>query len=189
MEELRDEFRVVVPVLPIGSHRRPMRPDADLSARGVAMVLADFLDRLDLRDVTLVQNDAGTAQLLVGVRDERVGRLVLSSCGRWRTIRPASRASSSRWRAASPGASICCSSRSGCRSWRGRRSRWAGWRSGASRTRRCAAGTGRCSRAATSAGTSPSSAAAPLRARISTPRRSCGTSTGPRWSPGARRTA
>lgn len=57
-----------------------MRPDADLSAHGVAALLAEFLERLGLRDVTLVQNDAGTAQLLVGVRDERVGRLVLTSC-------------------------------------------------------------------------------------------------------------
>jgi len=77
---LRPDFRVLVPVLPIGSHRRPMRPDADLSAHGVARLLAEFMDRLDLRDVTLVQNDAGTAQLLVGVRDERVARLVLTSC-------------------------------------------------------------------------------------------------------------
>ncbi|MFJ5674622.1 alpha/beta fold hydrolase [Streptomyces sp. NPDC093097] len=77
---LRPDFRVLAPVLPIGSHRRPMRPDADLSAHGVAALLAEFLDRLDLRDVTLVQNDAGTAQLLVGVRDERIARLVLTSC-------------------------------------------------------------------------------------------------------------
>ncbi|WP_030323672.1 alpha/beta fold hydrolase [Streptomyces flavochromogenes] len=80
VEELRGDFRVLVPVLPIGSHRRPMRPEADLSAHGVAAILAEFLERLDLHDVTLVQNDAGTAQLLVGVRDERVGRLVLTSC-------------------------------------------------------------------------------------------------------------
>ncbi|MGY4962377.1 alpha/beta fold hydrolase [Streptomyces sp. 900105245] len=78
--ELRSDFRVLVPVLPIGSHRRPMRPDADLSAHGVARLLAEFMDRLELNDVTLVQNDAGTAQLLVGVRDERVARLVLTSC-------------------------------------------------------------------------------------------------------------
>ncbi|MEU4928079.1 alpha/beta hydrolase [Streptomyces yokosukanensis] len=77
---LSPDFRVLVPVLPLGSHRRPMRPDADLSAHGVARVLADFMDRLDLRDATLVQNDAGTAQLLVGVRDERIARLVLTSC-------------------------------------------------------------------------------------------------------------
>ncbi|GHE06303.1 alpha/beta fold hydrolase [Streptomyces alanosinicus] len=77
---LRPDFRVLVPVLPLGSHRRPMRPDADLSAHGVARLLAEFMDRLDLRDVTLVQNDTGTAQLLVGVRDDRIARLVLTSC-------------------------------------------------------------------------------------------------------------
>ncbi|MEU2711362.1 alpha/beta hydrolase [Streptomyces sp. NPDC007205] len=77
---LRPDFRVLVPVLPLGSHRRPMRPDADLSAHGIARLLAEFMDRLDLRDVTLVQNDAGTAQLLVGVHDERIARLVLTSC-------------------------------------------------------------------------------------------------------------
>ncbi|MFF9086413.1 alpha/beta fold hydrolase [Streptomyces sp. NPDC014991] len=77
---LRPGFRVLVPVLPTGSHRRPMRPDADLSAHGVAGLLAEFMDRLDLRDVTLVQNDTGTAQLLLGVRDERIARLVLTSC-------------------------------------------------------------------------------------------------------------
>ncbi|MEV6951151.1 alpha/beta fold hydrolase [Streptomyces sp. NPDC051183] len=77
---LRGDFRVVVPNLPLGSHRRPMRPDADLSAQGVANLLAEFLERLDLRQVTVVQNDAGTAQLLVGVHDERVARLVLTSC-------------------------------------------------------------------------------------------------------------
>ncbi|MEV4164998.1 alpha/beta fold hydrolase [Nonomuraea dietziae] len=80
VQDLRADYRVVVPVLPIGSHRRPMRPEADLSAQGVADVLAEFMERLDLRDVTLVQNDAGTAQLLVGVRDARIGRLVLTSC-------------------------------------------------------------------------------------------------------------
>ncbi|WP_369362512.1 alpha/beta fold hydrolase [Streptomyces sp. CG4] len=77
---LRPDFRVLVPVLPLGSHRRPMRPDADLSAHGVARLLAEFMDLLDLRDVTLVQNDAGTAQLLVGTRDDRIARLVLTSC-------------------------------------------------------------------------------------------------------------
>ncbi|HZF89139.1 alpha/beta hydrolase [Streptomyces sp.] len=80
VSDLRADFRVLVPVLPIGSHRRPMRPDADLTAHGVAALLAEFMDRLGLRDVTLVQNDAGTAQLLIGVRDERIGRLVLTSC-------------------------------------------------------------------------------------------------------------
>ncbi|ANP51346.1 pimeloyl-ACP methyl ester carboxylesterase [Streptomyces griseochromogenes] len=80
VSDFRPDFRVLVPVLPIGSHRRPMRPEADLSAHGIARLLAEFMDRLELTGVTLVQNDTGTAQLLVGVRDERIARLVLTSC-------------------------------------------------------------------------------------------------------------
>src|SRR4029453_10550486 len=33
---LRDEYRCVVPTLPLGGHRRPMRADADLSPRGIS---------------------------------------------------------------------------------------------------------------------------------------------------------
>lgn len=78
---LRSEFRCVVPTLPLGGHRRPMKPDADLSIAGVARLVAEFLDRLDLRDVTLVMSDWGGAQALVSEgRDERVGRLVITSC-------------------------------------------------------------------------------------------------------------
>ncbi|MFC8130862.1 alpha/beta fold hydrolase [Streptomyces sp. NPDC057302] len=78
---LRSEFRCVVPTLPLGGHRRPMKPDADLSIAGVARLVAEFLDRLDLRDVTLVMSDWGGAQALVSEgRDERIGRLVITSC-------------------------------------------------------------------------------------------------------------
>jgi pimeloyl-ACP methyl ester carboxylesterase len=47
----------------------------------MARLVAEFLEKLDLRGVTLVGNDWGGAQLLVseGI-DERVGRLVLTSC-------------------------------------------------------------------------------------------------------------
>ena len=34
-----------------------MRPGADLSIEGIALIVAEFLDRLDLRDVTLFMND------------------------------------------------------------------------------------------------------------------------------------
>ncbi|MGB8945630.1 MAG: alpha/beta hydrolase [Streptomyces sp.] len=78
---LRSEFRCVVPTLPLGGHRRPMKPEADLSIAGVARLVAEFLDRLDLRDVTLVMSDWGGAQALVAEgRDERIGRLVITSC-------------------------------------------------------------------------------------------------------------
>ncbi len=78
---LRSDFRCVVPTLPLGGHRRPMKPDADLSIAGVARLVAEFLDRLDLRDVTLVMSDWGGAQALVSEgRDQRIGRLVITSC-------------------------------------------------------------------------------------------------------------
>src|SRR3712207_1371899 len=61
---LRPDYRCVLPTLPLGGHRRPMRPDADLSLRAMAGLVAEFLERLDLCDVTLVGNDWGGAQLL-----------------------------------------------------------------------------------------------------------------------------
>ena len=79
--DLRADHRCVVPTLPLGGHRRPMHPDADLSLSGMVGLVADFLDRLDLREVTLVGNDWGGAQLLVTQRrHERLGRLVLAAC-------------------------------------------------------------------------------------------------------------
>lgn len=77
---LRGAHRVVVPTLPWGAHRLPMRPDADLSLRGHAGIVAAFLEALDLRDVTLVENDTGMAQLVAADHPERLGRLVLTSC-------------------------------------------------------------------------------------------------------------
>ncbi|WP_214415539.1 alpha/beta fold hydrolase [Sphaerisporangium fuscum] len=78
---LRENYRCVLPTLPLGGHRRPMRADADLSLRGVALLVEEFLQRLDLRDVTLVLNDWGGAQMLISERRaERIGRLVLCAC-------------------------------------------------------------------------------------------------------------
>ncbi|MFD9425432.1 MULTISPECIES: alpha/beta fold hydrolase [unclassified Streptomyces] len=79
--ELRSGFRCIVPTLPLGGHRRPMRPDADLSVLGVARIVAEFLDALELQDVTLVMSDWGGAQALVADgRDRRIGKLVITSC-------------------------------------------------------------------------------------------------------------
>jgi pimeloyl-ACP methyl ester carboxylesterase len=79
---LSSELRCVAPTLPLGAHRHPMRPDADLSLPGIARLVAEFMDRLDLTDVTLVGNDTGGAlvQLLMAEGGERVGRAVLVSC-------------------------------------------------------------------------------------------------------------
>jgi pimeloyl-ACP methyl ester carboxylesterase len=80
--DLRVDHRCVAPTLPLGAHRRAMHADADLSLRGVARLVAEFLDRLDLSDVILVGNDTGGAlvQLLTCDGDARVGRVVLVSC-------------------------------------------------------------------------------------------------------------
>jgi pimeloyl-ACP methyl ester carboxylesterase len=57
-----------------------MRADADLSLRGFGRMVGELLERLDLDDVTLVQNDHAAALALCGERPERVARLVITSC-------------------------------------------------------------------------------------------------------------
>jgi pimeloyl-ACP methyl ester carboxylesterase len=79
--ELAPDFRCIAPTLPLGSHRQPMLAGADLSIDGIALLVAEFLERLDLQDVTLIMNDWGGPQLLVyHNRTERIGRLVLVAC-------------------------------------------------------------------------------------------------------------
>jgi pimeloyl-ACP methyl ester carboxylesterase len=81
VKNLGPRFRCIRPTLPLGAHRQPMRPDADLSLRGLIRLLVEFLERLDLWEVTLVFNDWCGAQLLVAEGwDGRVGRLILASC-------------------------------------------------------------------------------------------------------------
>ncbi len=87
---LSGRFRCVVPDLPLGGHAVAMSPDTDLSPRGVARLVADFMAALDLRDVTLVGNDTGGAicQLVVVDHPERVGRLVLTNCDAYEAFFP-----------------------------------------------------------------------------------------------------
>ena len=75
-------FRCIAPDWPLGAHRLPMSPDADLSPPGVAKLIAEFLDALDLDDVTIVANDTGGAltQLLMANHPQRIGRVVLTPC-------------------------------------------------------------------------------------------------------------
>ena len=86
--ELSGDHRCVVPTLPLGAHRRAMNDDADLSLPAIAKLIEEFLERLDLRDVTLVGNDTGGAlvQLLIG--SPRVGRIVLVSCEAFDNLPP-----------------------------------------------------------------------------------------------------
>lgn len=81
VSELGQGWRCVMPTLPFGAHRTAMRPDADLSLRGMGRIVAELLERLDLRDVTLCFNDWGGAQVMIanGLVG-RVGRLALIAC-------------------------------------------------------------------------------------------------------------
>lgn len=81
-ERLAAHHRCIVPDWPLGSHRRPMHADADLSPAGVARLVAALIERLDLRDVTLVGNDSGgaIAQLVAAYHGDRIARLVLTNC-------------------------------------------------------------------------------------------------------------
>ena len=57
--ELTPTFRCIAPTLPLSAHRQPMRAGADLSIDGIALLVAEFLERLDMQDVTLIMNDWG----------------------------------------------------------------------------------------------------------------------------------
>jgi len=74
--------RCIVPDWPLGSHRTPLQPGAERSPRGIAHLIADFLDALELERVTIVANDTGGAisQILASERPERLRGLVLTNC-------------------------------------------------------------------------------------------------------------
>jgi pimeloyl-ACP methyl ester carboxylesterase len=78
---LPEGYRYVRPVLPLGAHRRGMRPDADLTLPGQVRLVADLLDALGLEEVTLVHSDWGGALFLTARGlDQRVARQVILPC-------------------------------------------------------------------------------------------------------------
>jgi pimeloyl-ACP methyl ester carboxylesterase len=87
---LAPDFRCIAPDLPLGSHELPMPDSADLSAPAIAAMIGDFLDALDLQNVTLIGNDTGGAlcQMLVTQRPDRVARLVLTNCDGFEVFPP-----------------------------------------------------------------------------------------------------
>jgi len=87
--DLRRDYRCILPTLPFGAHRRPMHADADLSMSGMAEILGEFVEALDLRELTLAISDWGGPLLLLGgSRDERIARLVVCSCEAFDNVPP-----------------------------------------------------------------------------------------------------
>ncbi len=87
---LMADHRCISPDWPLGSHTVPMNRDADLTPAGIAKMVADFLEALDLDEVTLVGNDSGGAicQIVATKHPERIGRLVLTTCDAFETFPP-----------------------------------------------------------------------------------------------------
>jgi pimeloyl-ACP methyl ester carboxylesterase len=90
VDALAGSARCIVPELPLGSHRRPMNRDADLSPTGLAALIAELIEQLELTDVALVGNDTGGAlsQLVVANHPQRIGRLVLTNCDAFENFPP-----------------------------------------------------------------------------------------------------
>lgn len=87
---LAENFRVIAPDWPLGSHGVPLEPGADLTPHGLASIVASFLEALDLDRVTLVGNDTGGAicQLVAVRHPERLARLVLTPCDAYEHFPP-----------------------------------------------------------------------------------------------------
>jgi pimeloyl-ACP methyl ester carboxylesterase len=75
-------FSCIAPTWPLGGHEEAMRAEAELTMEGVAAMVAEFLDALELEDVVLVGSDTGgaIAQLVATRTPKRLGALVLTSC-------------------------------------------------------------------------------------------------------------
>ena len=79
IDRLAPEYRCIVPVLPLGGHRRPMPDDADLTMRGVAHLVVETIETLALAPVVLVANDWGGPQITAVERPDLIAGLVLTA--------------------------------------------------------------------------------------------------------------
>lgn len=85
-----DGVRCILPDWPLGAHRRPVNPDADLSPVAVAGAVTDLLGALGLHDVVLVGSDTGGAICQLALRHDthRVSGLVLTNCDAFEQFPP-----------------------------------------------------------------------------------------------------
>jgi pimeloyl-ACP methyl ester carboxylesterase len=81
VSHLTPEYRCILPTLPLGGHRLPMKAEADLSLAGQARLLAEFLEKLGLRDATLAFNDWAARQILIAEGlTARISGMILVAC-------------------------------------------------------------------------------------------------------------
>jgi pimeloyl-ACP methyl ester carboxylesterase len=85
-----DGVRCIVPDWPLGAHRHPTNPDAELSPRSVAAAVLDMLGALGVDDVVLIGSDTGGGLCQLALRGDahRVGALVLTNCDAFEEFPP-----------------------------------------------------------------------------------------------------
>jgi len=85
-----DGVRCILPDWPLGAHRRPVNPDADLSPIAVADAITGLLDALDLHDVVLVGSNTGGGLCQLALRGDthRIRGLVLTNCDAFEQFPP-----------------------------------------------------------------------------------------------------
>jgi hypothetical protein len=84
------------PHAPPGRSSPPDEPDANLTLYGFGKLVAELLERLELSNVTLIQNDHAAALVVAVEWPQRIGRLVISSCEAFEITRQESPARTSR---------------------------------------------------------------------------------------------
>jgi pimeloyl-ACP methyl ester carboxylesterase len=106
VSRLPADVRCIVPDLPLGSHATAMSPGADVTPMGVSGMIAELIEKLDLREVTLVGNDTGGAlcQLVCAHHSDRIGTLVLTNCDAFENFPPPALRLVMRFLARMPGA-------------------------------------------------------------------------------------
>ena len=88
---LRDRgYRCIVPDLPLGAHSPALLADADVSPAGVAALVAEVLDALEVPTADVVGVDTGGAitQILMAHHRTHVGRVVLTACDAYDAFPP-----------------------------------------------------------------------------------------------------
>ncbi|CDO31199.1 alpha/beta fold hydrolase [Mycolicibacterium porcinum] len=90
--ELGDGFRCIVPTWPLGAHSMS-DAGADLGVAATIRRIVQFIEALDLTDVTVVANDTGGGLVLASLGDpaldtSRYGRLVLTNCDSYEHFPP-----------------------------------------------------------------------------------------------------
>lgn len=124
-----------------------MHPDADLSPHGIGGLQVDFLEALDLRELTLVGNDSGLFQLAAAAWQERIARLVITACEAFENFPPGLPGKSLVMSAKLPGGAWMAAPACASGSCDARRSPTDGWSSARSPPTSAARGSGRSSRA------------------------------------------